>query len=102
MRVDRCRVCQTGTTQVNVDLITDILIRQGVPFIINPFDTYALEESLRFQEKYGFRLAVISMGPPNTEATLRKALALGADETILLSDRSFGGADALSTSLVLE
>ena len=41
------------------------------------------------------------MGPPNTEVTLRKALALGVDEAILLSDRVFGGADTLATSLVL-
>ena len=72
-----------------------------MPFIINPFDSYALEESLRLKEKYGFHVAVISMGPPNTEVTLRKALSLGADEVILLSDRAFGGADTLATSLVL-
>lgn len=89
------------TTQVKVDPVTGTLIREGVPFIINPFDTHALEESLRLKEKYGFKVAVISMGPPNTEVTLRKALALGADEVALLSDRAFGGADTLATSLVL-
>ena len=68
---------------------------------MNPFDTHALEESLRFKDKFGFRVVVISMGPPNTEVTLKKALALGADEAILLSDRAFGGADTLATSLVL-
>lgn len=89
------------TTQVKVDPVTGTLIREGVPFIMNPFDTHALEESLRLKDKYGFRVAVISMGPPNTEVTLRRALALGADEAILLSDRAFGGADTLATSLVL-
>ncbi len=68
---------------------------------MNPFDTHALEESLRLKEKYGFHVAIISMGPPNTEVTLRKALSLGADETFLLSDRAFGGADTLATSFVL-
>lgn len=89
------------TTQVKIDPVTGTLIREGVPFIINPFDTYALEESIRLKEKYGFHVAVISMGPPNTEVTLRKAISLGADEVILLSDRAFGGADTLATSLVL-
>jgi len=89
------------TTQVKIDPVTGTLIREGVPFIMNPFDTHALEESLRLKDKYGFRVAVISMGPPNTEVTLRKALAVGADEAILLSDRAFGGADTLATSLVL-
>jgi electron transfer flavoprotein beta subunit len=89
------------TTQVKVDPVTGTLIREGVPFIMNPYDTHALEESLRLKDKYGFRVAVISMGPPNTEVTLRKTLALGADEAILLSDRAFGGADTLATSMVL-
>lgn len=89
------------TTQVKVDPVTGTLIREGVPFIMNPFDTHALEESLRLKDKYGFRVAVISMGPPNTEVTLRKALAVGVDVAILLSDRVFGGADTLATSMVL-
>jgi len=89
------------TTQVKVDPVTGTLIREGVPFIMNPYDTHALEESLRLKDKYGFRIAVISMGPPNAEVTLRKTLALGADEAILLSDRVFGGADTLATSMVL-
>src|SRR4030066_2314444 len=89
------------TTQVKIDPVTGTLIREGVPFIMNPFDTHALEESLRLKDKYGFRVAVISMGPPNTVVTLKKALALGADEAVLLSDRVFGGADTLATSMVL-
>ena len=89
------------TTQVKVDPVTGTLVREGVPFIMNPFDTHALEESLRLKDSYGFRIAVISMGPPNTEVTLKKALALGVDEAILLSDRAFGGADTLATSKVL-
>jgi len=89
------------TTQIKIDPVTGTLIREGVPFIINPFDTHALEESLRLKDQYGFRVAAISMGPPNTEVTLKKALALGADEVILLSDRAFGGADTLATSKVL-
>ncbi|MCE8422680.1 MAG: electron transfer flavoprotein subunit beta/FixA family protein [Candidatus Methanoperedens sp.] len=101
MLVVTCIKQVPDTTQVKVDPITGTLIREGVPFIINPFDTYALEESLRLKEKYGFHVAVISMGPPNTEVTLRKALSLGADEVILLSDRAFGGADTLATSMVL-
>jgi electron transfer flavoprotein beta subunit len=89
------------TTQVKIDPVTGTLIREGVPFIMNPFDAQALEESLRLKDKYGFRVVSISMGPNNTEVTLKKTLALGADEAILLSDRTFGGADTLATSMVL-
>ena len=101
MLVVACVKQVPDTTQVKIDPVTGTLIREGVPFIVNPFDTHSLEESLRLKDKYGFRIAVISMGPPNTEVTLRKALALGADEVILLSDRVFGGADTLATSKVL-
>ncbi|MFC1911882.1 electron transfer flavoprotein subunit beta/FixA family protein [Chloroflexota bacterium] len=101
MLVVACVKQVPDTTQVKVDPVTGTLIREGVPFIMNPFDTHALEESLRLKDRYGFHVAVISMGPPNTEVTLRKALALGADEAVLLSDRAFGGADTLATSMVL-
>jgi electron transfer flavoprotein beta subunit len=89
------------TTQVQIDPVTNTLVREGIPFIVNPYDTHALEESLRMKERYGFRAAAISMGPPNAEAALKKALALGVDKAVLLSDRVFGGADTLSTSNVL-
>jgi len=101
MLVVACIKQVPDTTQVKVDPVTGTLIREGVPFITNPFDTQALEESLRLKDKYGFRVATISMGPPNTEVTLKKTLALGVDEAILLSDRAFGGADTLATSMVL-
>ena len=89
------------TTQVQIDPVTNTLVREGIPFIVNPYDTHALEEGLRLKDRFGFRVAAISMGPPNAEATLKKALALGVDEAILLSDRVFGGADTLATSNVL-
>ena len=101
MLVVACIKQVPDTTQVKIDPNTGTLIREGVPFIMNPFDTHALEESLRLKDKYGLRVAVVSMGPPNTVVTLRKALALGADEAVLLSDRVFGGADTLATSRVL-
>jgi electron transfer flavoprotein beta subunit len=89
------------TTQVQIDPVTNTLVREGIPFIVNPYDTHALEEALRLKDRFGFRVAAISMGPPNAEAALRKALALGVDEAVLLSDRVFGGADTLATSQVL-
>ena len=101
MLVITCVKQVPDTTQVKIDPVTGTLIREGIPFIINPFDTQALEESLRLKDKYGFRVATISMGPPSAEVTLRKTLSLGVDEAILLSDRVFGGADTLATSMVL-
>jgi electron transfer flavoprotein beta subunit len=89
------------TNQVRIDPETGTLIREGVPFIVNPFDTHALEAGLQLKDRFGGQVIAMSMGPPNTVMTLRKCLALGADQAILVSDRMFGGADTLATSYVL-
>jgi electron transfer flavoprotein beta subunit len=89
------------TTQVKIDPNTGTLIREGVPFIINPFDTHAVETALQLKDRTACRVTAISMGPPNTQQTLRKCLAWGVDGAILVSDRLFGGADTLATSFVL-
>jgi electron transfer flavoprotein beta subunit len=101
MYVVACIKQVPDTTQVQIDPVTNTLVRDGIPFIVNPYDTHALEECLRLKDRYGLRAAALSMGPPNAEAALKKALALGVDDAILLSDRAFGGADTLSTSNVL-
>ncbi len=101
MQIVACIKQVPDTTQVQIDPVTNTLIREGIPFIMNPYDTHALEEALRFKDRFGFRVTAISMGPPNAEATLKKALSLGADRVVLLSDRCFGGADTLATSHVL-
>jgi electron transfer flavoprotein beta subunit len=89
------------TTQVSIDPVTNTLVREGVPFITNPYDTNAIEEALRLKDKYGGYVTALSMGPPAAESVLRKAISVGVDEGILLSDRAFGGADTLATSTVL-
>ncbi|MDP2730004.1 MAG: electron transfer flavoprotein subunit beta/FixA family protein [Dehalococcoidales bacterium] len=90
-----------GTTRVNIDPQTNTLVRQGIENIINPFDSYALEEGVRIKERCGGKVTAISMGPPQAEEALRQAISTGADEAILLSDRAFAGADTLATSYTL-
>ncbi|MCD3204551.1 electron transfer flavoprotein subunit beta/FixA family protein, partial [Clostridium botulinum] len=89
------------TNQVKIDPVTGTLIREGVPSIINPEDKNALEEALRLKDENGATVTVISMGPPQAEAALREAMAMGADDAILISDRAFAGADTLATSYAL-
>lgn len=101
MQIVACIKQVPDTTQVQIDPVTNTLVREGIPFIVNPYDTHAIEESLRLRDSHGFTVTAISMGPPNAEATLRKALAVGVDRAILLTDRVFGGADTLATSNVL-
>lgn len=90
-----------GTTEVKIDPATNTLIREGVESIINPFDTYALEEGLRMKERWGGKVTTITMGPPQAEKALREAIAMSIDEGVLLSDRAFAGADTLATSYAL-
>jgi electron transfer flavoprotein beta subunit len=90
-----------GTTEVKIDPQTNTLIRQGIENIINPFDTYALEEGVRLKEKHGGKVTVITMGPSQADAALREAVSLGADEVVLLSDRAFAGADTWATAYTL-
>jgi electron transfer flavoprotein beta subunit len=101
MLVISCIKQVPDTTQVQIDPVTNTLVRDGIPFIVNPYDTHALEESLRLKDRFGLTAVALSMGPPNAEAALRKACALGVERAVLLSDRCFGGADTLATSRVL-
>jgi electron transfer flavoprotein beta subunit len=101
MNIVVCLKQVPGTTEVKIDPQTNTLIRQGIENIINPFDTYALEEGVRLREKFGGKVTVITMGPPQAEAALREAVSLGADEAVLLSDRAFAGADTWATAYTL-
>lgn len=101
MNIVVCLKQVPNTNEVKIDQKTGTLIRKGVPSIINPDDKNALEESLRLKEEFGAKVTVISMGPPQAEDALREALAMGADDAILLTDRAFAGADTLATSYAL-
>ncbi|MDA8440951.1 MAG: electron transfer flavoprotein subunit beta/FixA family protein [Peptococcaceae bacterium] len=89
------------TSEVRIDPKTNTLMREGVPSIINPYDIHALEEALALRDRVGGKVTVLSMGPPQAIDSLRKAISLGADQAILLSDRAFAGSDTLSTSYIL-
>jgi len=89
------------TTEVEWDEETGRMKREGVDSIINPFDENAIEEALCLREKHGGAVTVVTMGPPQAEDALRSALAMGADEAILLTSLAFGGADTLATSYTL-
>lgn len=101
MNVIVCIKQVPNTTDVKIDPKTNTLIREGVESIINPFDTYAIEEGIRLKERFGGKVVVISMGPPQAEAALKEAVSLGCDEAILISDRAFAGSDTWATSYTL-
>ncbi|TIM85289.1 electron transfer flavoprotein subunit beta/FixA family protein [Mesorhizobium sp.] len=89
------------SAQIRVHPVTNTIMRQGVPTIINPYDLFALEEALRLRDAHGGEVTVLTMGPPMAEDSLRKALGYGADRAVLLTDRYFAGSDTLATSFAL-
>src|SRR3989339_917689 len=89
------------TTEVKINLETGTLIRTGVPSIINPYDHFALQEALELKKKHGFKVTVVSMGPPQAKSVVQLGMALGADEGVLLSDMAFAGSDTWATSYAL-
>jgi electron transfer flavoprotein beta subunit len=90
-----------GTTEVKINNETNTLVREGVESIINPFDTYAIEEGVRLKERFGGKVTILTMGPPQADIALKECIEVGADEGILVSDRAFAGSDTLATSYVL-
>ena len=102
MKVIVCVKQVPGTTEVKMNKETNTIIREGVEAVINPFDSYAVEEGLRIKERAGEgKVTVLSMGIPSVADILKETIALGADETVLLSDRAFAGADTLATAYAL-
>ena len=102
MKIIVCIKQVPDTTEVKLDPKTGRLIRDGVPSIINPDDKNALEEALRIKdENPDTTVTVVSMGPPQADVAMREALAMGADEAILISGREFGGSDTWATSYII-
>ncbi len=102
MNILLCAKQVPDTTQVKINPVTNTLIRDGVPAILNPFDTYALEAAARIKDKYpDTKIVVLSMGPENAKNALKECLAVAADKAYLVTGRPFGGSDTLATSYIL-
>lgn len=101
MKIVVCIKQVPDTTEVRLDPKTGTLIRDGVPSIINPDDKSGLEAAISLKESHNAHVTVITMGPKQAEKALREAIAMGADEAILLTDRAFAGADTWATSSTL-
>ncbi|HBQ64414.1 MAG TPA: electron transfer flavoprotein subunit beta [Clostridiales bacterium] len=101
MRIVVCVKQVPATNDARIDPETKRIVREGVKAILNPFDTYAVEEAVLLRNRFGGEVIVISMGPEKALASLREAISVGADRAILLSNRAFGGSDTWATSYVL-
>jgi electron transfer flavoprotein beta subunit len=86
-----------------IDPATKRLVRTGVETVLNPFDEYALEAALQLREKLndGSTVTIVSMAPESGKEIVRKGLAMGADDAVMLSDEKFAGSDLWGTAYAL-
>ena len=101
MKIAVCVKQVPNTTELRLDPETNTLIREGVAAVLNPLDEFPIEAALQLREAVGGTVSVFTMGPPQAEDVLCKAVAMGADECVLVSDRAFAGSDTWATSLTL-
>lgn len=101
MKIVVCIKQVPDTNEVKLDPVTNTLIREGVPSIINHDDKSGIEAALQLKEKVGGTVTVVCMGPPQADVALREALAMGCDEAVLVSAREFGGSDTYATAVII-
>lgn len=101
MKIVVCIKQVPATSDAKIDPETKRIIREGQKAIMNPFDTYAVEEAVQLRDKFGGEVVALSMGPEKASLVLREAVSVGADRAVLLSDRAFGGSDTWATSYAL-
>lgn len=101
MQIISCIKQVPGSSDVQIDPDTGVLIRDGKNTKMNPYDLYAIETALKIKEEVGATIKTISMGPPSAVEVLNESLWMGCDDAALLTDRKFAGADVVATSYAL-
>ncbi|MBS7647311.1 MAG: electron transfer flavoprotein subunit beta/FixA family protein [Candidatus Bathyarchaeia archaeon] len=94
-------VPETAEAELKIDATGKGIEKTGLVFDINEWDDYALEEAVRIKEKFGGTVTAITVGPEDSDNTLRKCLARGADKAIRVTDSKFAGSDAYATAKIL-
>jgi electron transfer flavoprotein beta subunit len=88
-------------TEARIEVRGGKVVEEGIQYVVNPYDEFALEEALKWQEKFGGKVTLVSLGPDRARESILKGLAMGADEVYHLSDPAFLGGDAFSTARAL-
>lgn len=89
------------TKIIKINPKTNTLDRRSAPAILNPYDAHAVQEAVKIRKMTGGTISVLSMGPPQATAVIKRSVEIGADRGFLISDRAFAGADTLATSYAL-
>ena len=100
MNIVAC-IKQTFDTEAKIVIDNGQVLAQGVNLIVNPYDEYAVEESIRLKEKNGGEVVVVSVGGDKTQEALRYCLAMGADRAVLIQDPALENADNLGCAVAM-
>ena len=101
MKILVCIKQVPGSNNVEVDPVTGVLKRSGIPSKCNPYDLYAIEAALSLAERFGGTVETLTMGPPQAKAVIQEAVCMGASGGTVLTDRKFAGADVLATAYTI-
>ena len=88
-------------SKIRIDHETGTIVEEGLNFVLNPYDEYAVEEALRLRESKGGKVIVLAVGPDESLTILKKCLAMGADEAFLLKDKISEAYDGLRTAKII-
>ena len=101
MKILVCVKQVPGSSNVEVDPVTGVLKRSGIPSKCNPYDLYAIETALTLAERFGGTVESLTMGPPQAKAVIEETVCMGAQRGTVLTDRKFAGADVLATAYTI-
>ena len=101
MKILVCVKQVPGSNNVEVDPVTGVLKRSGIPSKINPYDLYGIEAALSLAERFGGTVETLTMGPPQAKEVIRETVCMGAQSGTVLTDRKFAGADVLATAYTI-
>lgn len=88
-------------TETRIEVRGGKIVEEGIQYVVNPYDEFALEEALKWQEKFGGKVTILCLGPERARESILKGLAMGADEVYHLADPAFLGGDAYTTARAL-
>lgn len=101
MKILVCVKQVPGSSNVEVDPVTGVLKRSGIPSKCNPYDLYGIETALTLAERFGGSVDSLTMGPPQARAVIEETICMGARQGTVLTDRKFAGADVLATAYTI-
>src|SRR5262245_6816978 len=88
-------------TESRITVRDNGVVTEGLNFVLDPYGEYGLEKALQLIEQHGGKLTVVLFGPEEAKETIRKSLAVGADDAVHIVDPALEGGDARATAIVL-